>query len=82
MLHLHPELVRTEKLRDDGLSTEPPIRGIIHHFDEMTEEGSLGYATLATAEKGKTIFDAAVDGVTREIGQLADGYFLKGYPAL
>ena len=78
MLHLHPELVRKEKLRDDGLTSEPPIRGLIHHFDEMTEQGSLGYATLASAEKGRVIFEAAVEGASRELEALAKGYVLRG----
>lgn len=75
-LHLFPELVRKDKLRDDGLKPEPPIRGVIHHFDEMTEDGSLGHATFATAEKGKRFFDLAVEGVVRELTAIADGYTL------
>jgi creatinine amidohydrolase len=79
MMHLHPDLVRTEKLRDDGLTAEPPIRGLIHHFDEMTEQGSLGYATFASAEKGRKIFEASVEGVVQEMKALADGYVMRGY---
>jgi creatinine amidohydrolase len=78
ILHLRPELVRKEKLRDDGLQPEPPVRGVVHHFDEITEQGSLGYATYATAEKGKRIFDAAVEGAVREIEAIAKGYALVG----
>jgi creatinine amidohydrolase len=78
MLHLHPGLVRREKLRDDGLKAEPFIRGLVHHFDEVTEEGSLGYATFASAEKGKKLFDMAVEAVAIEIEALADGYVLAG----
>ena len=78
MLHLRPELVRKDKLRDDGLEVDPPIRGLTIQFDERTEEGSLGYATLATAEKGKVLFEAAIDGAVKEIGDLADGFVLKG----
>ncbi len=78
MMHLHPELVRADRLRDDGLATEPPIRGLIHHFDEMTEQGSLGYATYATPEKGRRIFEASVEGASREMKALADGYVLRG----
>lgn len=77
-LHLFPELVRTQNLRDDGLRTEPMIRGLIHHFDEASEEGSIGYATEGTAEKGKRIFDAAVAAVTKEMKALAEGYTLQG----
>ncbi len=78
MLHLHQDLVRKGKLRDDGLIAEPPAVGIVHHFDEITEQGSFGYSTLATAEKGKKIFNAAVDRVTDEIATIANGYFLRG----
>ncbi len=78
MLHLHPDLVRKGKLRDDGLKAVSPLKSPIHHFDEITEEGSLGYATLATSEKGKALFEAAVEGATREIQTIADGYSLQG----
>lgn len=78
IMHLHPKLVRVNLLRDDGLYPDPPVRGVVHFFDEMTEEGSLGYATLATKEKGKAIFEAAVNGVVNEIRTLAEGYVLKG----
>jgi creatinine amidohydrolase len=78
MMHLHPRLVRKEKLRDDGLVSEPPLRGPVHHFDEITEQGSFGYATLATAEKGRKIFEAAVAGATEELRAVANGYVLRG----
>jgi creatinine amidohydrolase/Fe(II)-dependent formamide hydrolase-like protein len=51
---------------------------VVHHFDEITEQGSLGHATFATSEKGKRIFDLAVEAVAREIEGIADGYVLKG----
>ena len=78
MMYLKPELVRKDKLRDDGLVVEPPISGLVHHFDEITEQGSYGYATLANVEKGKKIFEAAVSGALTDIGTLANGYFLRG----
>jgi creatinine amidohydrolase len=77
MMHLHPDLVRKDLIRDDGLVTEPALKGVIHHFDEMTEDGSFGYATFATPEKGRRIFEAAVKAVTREIEAIADGYVLQ-----
>ena len=78
IMYLAPDLVRTRLLRDDGLYPEPPVSGVVHHFDEMTEEGSLGCATFATAPKGEAIFNAAVEGVTREMRTVAQGYVLKG----
>jgi creatinine amidohydrolase len=80
-MHLFPHLVRKEKLRDDGLAPNPPVTGMIHHFDEMTEEGSLGFATLATPEKGKAIFEAAVNGVCANLAVLREGYALESQRA-
>ncbi len=76
IMHLHPDLVRKDLLRNDGLVTDPPVKGVIHHFDEMTEQGSYGYATLATPAKGKSIFEAAVKGMVKEIETVADGFVL------
>jgi creatinine amidohydrolase len=81
VMYLRPELVRVDKLRDDGLYPDPHVAGVIHHFDEMTEQGSLGYATLGTAAKGEKIFKAAVAGVAQELTRIADGYVLKGAKA-
>jgi creatinine amidohydrolase len=78
ILHLRPELVRKDRLRDDGLTADPPIKGLVHFFDERTEQGSYGYATLGTAAKGEAIFNAAVEGTTADIAALANGYVLKG----
>ncbi|MEQ1935745.1 MAG: creatininase family protein [Fimbriimonadaceae bacterium] len=78
MMHVRPELVRAEKLRDDGLVPEPPVFGMIHHFDEMTVDGSFGYATQGSAAKGRIIFEAAVRAMTEQISRLYDGYVLKG----
>ncbi len=78
MMHLHPHLVRKDRLRDDGLKTEPPVKGAVLQFDEITEEGSLGYATLATAKKGETIYKAAVEASTTEIKRFTEGFVLVG----
>lgn len=80
MLHLHPHLVRMDRAEDDGLSPEPPVKSVIHRFDELTDRGPYGYATLATPQKGKRIFDAAVAGLAAELKTLAEGYVLKGRP--
>ncbi|MBC8063391.1 MAG: creatininase family protein [Chlorobia bacterium] len=78
IMHLRPDLVRADKLRDDGLRADPPIVGLVSHFDEITEQGSLGYATLATPEKGRVIFEAAVDGVAKNIGSIHAGHVFVG----
>lgn len=76
MLHAHPNLVRKDALRDDGLTSDLPVRGMVFHFDELTQEGSYGYATFATPEKGKRLLDAAVEGVAAELKLLHDGIVL------
>ena len=78
VLHLRPELVQIDRLADDGLIPNPAIRGLCHHFDEMTEQGSFGFATYADAAKGKRIFEAAVREITDQMKHLADGYVLTG----
>jgi creatinine amidohydrolase len=79
MMHVAPHLVRIDRLRDDGLKPNPPVKGVIHHFNELSEQGSLGYATLATAEKGRRILELAIEGCVREIEAIADGYVLEGF---
>jgi len=79
MMHISPDLVRIDKLRDDGLAPVPAVQGVVHHFDELSEQGSLGYATLATPEKGRQLFELAVAGCVREIEAIADGYVLEGF---
>lgn len=80
MLHVRPDLVRRDKLRDDGLAPDPPVTGVVHHFDEITEQGSLGYATLADSSLGKRLFEAAVAGVRKEMETLYGGYTLEAFP--
>lgn len=76
IMHLHPELVRKDKLCDDGLFPQPHLKGVVHHFDEMSELGSIGYATYADPKKGQRILEAAIQGVAAEIATIADGYVL------
>jgi creatinine amidohydrolase len=77
MLHLHPELVHMGEAVDDGLEVAQDVPGLIHHFDERTEEGVLGYATFASAETGKALFEAAVERGTEAMRALADGIELR-----
>lgn len=80
MMYLFPELVRMDLLRDDGLEADPPPpEGLtaIHHFDEITEEGSWGYATFASEETGRLLVEAAVAGVVGAIDHLYAGYAFR-----
>jgi creatinine amidohydrolase len=78
MLHLYPEKVRTDKLRNDGLATEPKTNTLVKMWDEVSEEGSLGFATFATAAKGKKIFDACVNGIVAEVNAIHGGVVYVG----
>ncbi|MCX7801201.1 MAG: creatininase family protein [Fimbriimonadales bacterium] len=78
MLHLKPEWVRFERAVDDGLAPDPPLRGGLFFFHEQTVHGVLGCATLATAEKGRAIFQAAVEGVVAELAAFSSGVALRG----
>ncbi len=81
MMYLYPDLVRTDRLRDDGLSMEPPAPAglnIIQTFDEITTAGSFGYATQASVEKGQKLIEAAVDGVVAALEHLYNGYLMVG----
>lgn len=81
MLHFYPELVRRENLRDDHLKMVPEAPAglsYVQHFDEITEGGSLGYATLASEAKGRELARLAVEGVVRAIDHLYEGYVMTG----
>jgi creatinine amidohydrolase len=78
MLHLFPDKVRTEKIRDDGLVSNPPTSCLVNMWDEISEQGVLGYATQATADKGKIIFEAAVLGIVKEIQAIHGGIVYEG----
>ncbi len=80
MLHAAPSLVRRQALRDDVLEMQPAAPNGLNYiqpFDELTEEGSLGYATLATAEKGRLLLDAALQKTAEAIDHIHAGYFMQ-----
>ncbi len=78
MMHLYPTKVRMDLLRDDGLKSEPPTQSLIKMWDEISEEGVLGFATRASAAKGKKIFDACVEGIVAEVQAIHGGVIYTG----
>jgi creatinine amidohydrolase len=78
MMHLYPDKVRKDKLRNDGLTTDPKTRSLVKMWDEVSEEGVLGFATLASAAKGKAIFDACVEGIVTEVQAIHGGVVYVG----
>ncbi|MFM9874709.1 MAG: creatininase family protein [Fimbriimonadaceae bacterium] len=78
MLHKHPNLVRKDRLRDDGLASNPEILGLISNFDEITEEGSFGYATLATPELGAKLWESIIKNGAKAVQTFSEGYSYVG----
>lgn len=75
MLHLHPDLVDLAKLPDDTPARFEPYDVHPASFENipgLPRSGALNSARLASAEKGKLMFDEYVNGiaaaVTREFG--------------
>jgi creatinine amidohydrolase len=78
VMYLRPELVREGLVRDDGLQPCPPVPGLVAHFDEMTEEGSIGLATLASAATGEALIQEAITQTVRLIRTLREGFVFLG----
>jgi len=64
MLAVRPDLVRRGEIHNDLLATQQPkaLRGVYIPPDmkAQTDHGGVGYAELATAEKGKRLLEAVV----------------------
>jgi creatinine amidohydrolase len=70
MLHLRPELVRAKDVRDNETSERAEaLRNVYIPLDmkRQTTHGGTGQPTLATAEKGRALFDAIVKNATETI---------------
>jgi creatinine amidohydrolase len=63
VLALRPELVRKEEVRDDPPRDDAALRGLFLADDMMqkTNNGAVGYASLASAEKGRRFLNAAIE---------------------
>lgn len=74
MLHLRPELVDLSVAVD---YQEPEIDGLQNVFlardiTQSTQNGTLGYPSFATAEKGGRFFDVSVDAVVKAFRALLE----------
>ncbi len=69
MLYLKPDSVRQDRLTKGEVRPEvlerrkggPAIAGEAHYFDEITVNGALGDARLATVEIGKELVETGLD---------------------
>jgi creatinine amidohydrolase len=61
LLHLRPDLVRRDRIRDDPPQDDPALRGLFTGEDmfQRTDHGAVGYPERATATKGKAMLEAA-----------------------
>ncbi len=72
-LYLDKDAVRTEQIRDAGCPDESGYFGYgmfnsgpvsyLANFSEFTDTGAFGKPSLASAEKGKKMFEAVADGL-------------------
>ncbi|MFZ0215554.1 MAG: creatininase family protein, partial [Candidatus Dormiibacterota bacterium] len=65
MLHLHPELVKMERATKEApvLPGQPLGLSAPRSYREVSPQGTVGDATLATAAKGQEIFRRTVDAL-------------------
>ena len=62
ILHLRPDLVRQDQIRNDGHPSDPALRGLFLADDmsQLTERGCVGYPELASADKGRRLLQVAI----------------------
>lgn len=72
MLHLHPNRVKMKLAKPDG---PPPRRHpacVVKEFHEISNSGTVGDPTTATAAKGKKFYEEIVHEVARFAEELAE----------
>jgi len=65
VLHLRPDLVRLDRIKDDPDDTPANLRGLSwpRDFARRTDHGVVGYPELADANRGRLMLEAAVGKV-------------------
>ena len=71
MMHLRPDLVHADLIRDDPDQTPPGLEALFwaRDFGRKTEAGAVGHPSFASAERGKRMLDAVVSRVTDVVEQ-------------
>ena len=72
MLHLRPDLVRTERILDDPDTTPEALDGLFwaRDFGRRTVQGGVGHPQSASAEIGRKMLEAVVRRVVAVAGAL------------
>jgi creatinine amidohydrolase len=68
MLHLHPELVRMERLTDSDDTDRTAGTVFSHPVAQTSLNGVTGHPSRATAGQGKVLFESMVDALSATIG--------------
>lgn len=82
VMHLRPELVRTERIRRDGKQPMPgrftldmlagaPVTAV-YDFHDISETGTFGDPTLADAERGRRFFEAGAEEAAAFVAELCE----------
>jgi creatinine amidohydrolase len=86
VMHLRPELVRTEKLSDQPMG-EPILKSLAGNKVEYVRPWHLyvplsggGDSRAATAEKGRTLFEARVKGLVEFLAELSNAPWSPNFP--
>src|SRR5207245_2512634 len=63
LLALRPDLVRRDQIKNDPPKDDASLRGLYVPDDmkQRTDHGAVGYPELASAEKGRTVLNAAIE---------------------
>jgi creatinine amidohydrolase len=66
MMHLRPDLVRKESIKDDPDEMPAALKGLFwaRDFGRRTHHGAVGHPEFADAERGKAMLEAIVGKVT------------------
>ncbi len=76
MLAIHPDLVKTDRFRDNSIQPESEYASSVVQFrrmDEWSEPGHWGDPTVATAHKGEQMLTAIVDSLEQIVCQIRSG---------
>lgn len=65
MMHLRPDLVRRDRIRDDPAESPQGLEVLFwaRDFERRTDHGAVGYPEFASAEAGERMLDAVVAAV-------------------
>jgi creatinine amidohydrolase len=74
VMHLRPDLVRTELIRDDPRTTPASLAGLTwsRDFRRLTDHGAVGYPEQADADRGLLMLDAVVARVAAVAREVLD----------